>query len=255
MKQLISIIIVILLVIVGFSLFSGNIDNLFLSEEKENSLHDDDDDDDDGEGAQQLVDGSLIVKIAKETQQFAGIKTSLTENIKVQSEDNAFSSVIDIQELLDMRSNYRKTQAQRKIINTAFKNTSKLLEQLKVLHKEANNISARELQQANSKWEEERARVNAIDIELQNIRENMIQKWNTELTALMTVSSTYEDSRIKSMDDLNGLDIEQTIFEGSDALSIIGTIPAEERKLIRFPLRGLKDIRDDAAGKGVFGAD
>lgn len=80
-------------------------------------------------------------------------------------------------------------------------------------------------------------------------------KWNTELTALMTVSSTYEDSRIKSMDDLNGLDIEQTIFEGSDALSIIGTIPAEERKLIRFPLRGLKDIRDDAAGKGVFGAD
>ena len=118
----------------------------------------------------------------------------MTENIKVQSEDNAFSSVIDIQELLDKRSDYRKVKAQRKIIHTSLKNTTKLLEQLKVLHKEANNISARELQQAYSKWEEEKARINAIDVELQNIRENMMLKWNAELTryALKEESKIFE---------------------------------------------------------------
>ena len=189
MKQLLAIIFVIVLAIVGFVLITDDSEDSFLSEVKESILNEDDedhddDDDDDEDGSQQLVDGSLIVRISKETQQFAGIKTSLTENISVRSEDNAFSSVIDIQDLLVMRSDYRKVQAQREILNTSFKNATKLLEQLKVLHKEANNISARELQAARSKWEEERARIHATDIELQNIRENMIQKWNTEISEL-----------------------------------------------------------------------
>lgn len=184
MKQLISIIIVILLAIVGFSLFSKSSEDSILFEFKENFFDNKEEEHDDNDDQQQLVDGSLIVKISKETQQFAGIKTALTENISVQSEDNAFSSVIDIKDLLVMRANYRNTQAKRKVINTSFNNASKQLEQLKILHKEAGNISARELQLAKSKSDEDKARIEAIDVELQHIKDNMIQKWNTEISEL-----------------------------------------------------------------------
>lgn len=193
MKQFIAIIIIIVITISGFFYFSNNSDESLLSEFRKNILnkpdaegqeYDDEDENDDGYGQQQLVNGSLVVKISKETQKFAGIKTSLTENISIQSEDTAFSNVIDIQELLDMRAHYKKAQAERNIVNTSYRNATKLLEQLEVLHKEANNISTRELQQARAKWEEERARINALNIELQNIKDNMNQKWNTELTEL-----------------------------------------------------------------------
>lgn len=188
MKQFISIIIVTLLAMTGFILFSNSSEDSVLSEFKERFLDAnkeyDEDDEDENDSQQQLVDGSLVVKISKETQQFAGIKTALTENISVQSEDNAFSSVIDIEDLLAMRANYRNTQARRKVINASYKNASQQLEQLKVLHKEAGNISARELQLAKSKRDEDKARIQAIDVELQNIKDNMIQKWNTEISEL-----------------------------------------------------------------------
>lgn len=202
MKQFISIIIVILLAITSFILFSNSSEDSVLSEFKErlpggNKEYDDDDEDEDN-GQQQLVDGSLVVKISKKTQQFAGIKTALTENISVRSEDSAFSSVIDIESLLVMRANYRNTQAKRNVINTSYKNASKQLEQLKVLHKEAANISARELQLAKSKWDEDKARIQAIDIELQNIKDNMIQKWNTKISELaLKVDSAIFERLIK----------------------------------------------------------
>ena len=144
----------------------------------------DDDNDDKVIAKQQLVDGSLVVRISADTQKLAGIKTILSENISIQSEDRAFATVIDIQELLLKRADYREAIAERQITNTSLRNSSKLLEQLKVLHKEATNISKRELQQATAVWEEQRARIQAINIRLQNIRENMVQKWNTEITEL-----------------------------------------------------------------------
>lgn len=143
-----------------------------------------DDDDDEVDAKQQLVDGSLVVRISTDTQKLAGIKTILSENISVQSEDRAFATVIDIQDLLVMRSHYREAIAERQVANTILRNSAKLLEQLQVLHREASNISKRELQQASATWEEQRARIQAINIRLQNIRENMIHKWNTEITEL-----------------------------------------------------------------------
>ena len=148
-------------------------------------MNDEQDVEDDAVDARlKLVDGSLAVKISNEVQQLAGLETSRLESIDVQMEDKTIATVIDIQGLLDLRSEYRNILAQRDIASTRYKNSSKLLEQLEVLHKEASNISMRELQQTRASWEEDRARVHAANIELENIRDNMIQKWNVELTEL-----------------------------------------------------------------------
>ena len=193
MKNLIITILILAVIILAAFLYAEDSIEAYLPEwlvEIEHGIDDDDgdeddDDDDDGvNGKQQLVDGSLVVKIDSDVQQLAGIKTILTENINVQSEERAFATVIDINELLTMRSEYRDVLAQREITNTRLKSSAKLLDQLNVLHKEATNISKRELQNARAKWEEDRARVEAANIKLQNIRANMMQKWNAELTGL-----------------------------------------------------------------------
>ncbi|MBL1142378.1 MAG: hypothetical protein HND53_10140 [Proteobacteria bacterium] len=182
MKQLITILIIILILVAGFTFAPEYMKPAFLTELSETEHDDDDDDDDEVNTRQQLVDGKLQVRIEKETQQLAGIRTSLAENISVRSENRAFATVIDIKEIIDLRASYRNVAARREVINTNYRNASKLLEQLKVLHKEARNISARELQEAQSSWEEYRARMRAADVELQNIRATMVQKWNTEIT-------------------------------------------------------------------------
>ena len=154
--------------------------------------YDDDDEENEVDAKQRLVDGSLLVKLPKDIQDLAGIKITLAENISVQSENKAFATIIDIQELLNSRSEYKNILAEREVINTTYRNISRQLEQLRILHSEAANISQRELQKVKSDWEEQRARLHATDTRLRNIRENMIQKWNSALTEL----ALKEDSEI-----------------------------------------------------------
>ncbi len=172
------------------------------------SLENDDDDDDDDASAnevnsrQQLVQGSLTVRLSTETQKLAGIETVNAEEITLDSEDQAFASVIDIQGLVDLRSQYRNVQAQRKISNTALSNSSKTLRQLEQLHSEATNISQRELQQARATRDQDRARVSAADIKLQNIRDEMLQRWNTTLTDLALKNDSEIFRRLIRQDEL-----------------------------------------------------
>lgn len=190
MKKLFSGILVLFIIIFAVSFLTKAKEipllNKIISQSSDSEeMNDEHDDEEDTVDARlKLADGSLAVKISKDVQQLAGLKTSRLESIDVQMEDKTIATVIDIQELLDLRSEYRNIMAQRDIANTKYKNSSKLLEQLEVLHKEASNISMRELQQAKASWAEDQARVHAANVELENIRENMIQKWNVELTEM-----------------------------------------------------------------------
>lgn len=163
-----------------------------------------DSDDDDGHSIdtrQQLVQGSLTVKILTETQKLAGIQTVSAENITLDVEEKAFASVIDIAPLLELRAQYRNLQASNEIARTRLKNAAITLERLETLHSEASNISLRELQQARSEWERERATLQAEQVQMDNIRARMLQQWNATLTDLALKPESEIFARIIRQED------------------------------------------------------
>ena len=186
MKAFAYLLIIALLVVAGFHLFTENDNSLlsgFVDEDRDD--HGDDDDDDEVpsvEAKQQLVQGSLTVKLSAETQELAGIKTVTAENITLDAEDKAYAAVIDIGQLVDLRSRFRNVQATLAVSRTQVNNAAASLQRLRKLNAETTNISRREIQQARASLQERTALLNAEKIKLDNIRAEMLQRWSPTIT-------------------------------------------------------------------------
>ncbi len=203
MMRIIVTLFLVAIVAVGAWFYAKSEQVMFFSELPSADSDDEDDDDvSEVDSRQQLVQGSLTVRLSIDTQKLAGIRTVNAEKITLDSEDKAFASILDIQGLIDLRSQYRNVQAQKIISSTAVSNSSITLKRLEKLHSEAANISQRELQQARAVWQQERATMSALDIKLQNIRDQMMQRWNRDLTELALKDESEIFNRLIRQDEL-----------------------------------------------------
>ncbi|MEQ8290173.1 MAG: hypothetical protein RIB78_10650 [Gammaproteobacteria bacterium] len=180
MKKLVYFLVFISCLGAGFIFLSGTDTRFF-----DNIVADTDDEEEEEESVaalQQLVEGSLMVMLPPETQELAGIETISVEEIRLDAEEKAFATVIDIRPLLELRSRYKNVQAQLSIAETALRNSALNLENLEKLNAETTNVSLRELQQVRAAWEQDKAILQSEQVRLQNIRDEMLQRWGSEIT-------------------------------------------------------------------------
>ncbi len=174
----------------------------FLSERVgEHDEDDDDDETDDVATKQQLVHGSLTVKLSTDTQKLAGIKTVAAEHITVDAEDKAFATVIDIKQLIDSRSQYRNANAALEVSRTEVNNASVVSRRLEKLNAATTNISTRELQQARADLQKYRAKFSAEKIKIDNIRAEMLHRWNPVITEMALQDSLGSFDRLINQQD------------------------------------------------------
>ena len=208
MKAFSNMLILVLLLGGGFYLLSEKVSekgrdwlSIFVNEAAESDDDDDGDDDDDDELAsvdarQQLVQGSLTVKLSTDTQKLAGIETVIAENITLDAEDKAYAAIIDISPLIDLRSRYRNVNAELEVSRSQLNNAGVVLRRLEKLNAETTNISERELQQARAGLQQQSAVFNAQQIKLDNIRTEMLQRWNPTVTDLALQAKSALFSRL-----------------------------------------------------------
>ena len=177
----------------------------FLREKLEPADEDDDDDDDDEalsvDAKQQLVRGSLSVELSLETQKLAGIETVAAENITLEAEDKAYGSIVDISQLIDLRSRFRNGRAALEVARTQVNNAAANFKRLQKLNAETTNISERELQQARARLQEQNAILNAEQVKLDNIRAEMLQRWNQSITEMALQDSSEIFNRLISQEE------------------------------------------------------
>jgi len=130
------------------------------------------------------IAGGYAIKLPQDIQQQAAIHLARLEPVQHRSEIHATGQVVDIQPLLDMRSRYHEIQGQQRITDATLEVTRQEYERLQQLHKEAANISTRELQQARLQWESRAAESRAATVRLDDLRHQFIQSWGEELTGL-----------------------------------------------------------------------
>jgi hypothetical protein len=144
----------------------------------------DDDDDDDGPAQARLVTrgGVPAVHLTPEWQRQSGVEVFSPAPAQHDPETVAFAEVVDLAPLLALRSRYHEANAELQIARAALASSERALERLGLLHREAGNVSARQLQEAEAQRAADHARVQAAGARLTDARYALLQAWGPVLT-------------------------------------------------------------------------
>jgi hypothetical protein len=142
------------------------------------------DDDDDEPAPARLVTRAGIpsVHLTPEWQRQSGIEVFSPQPAQHVPETVAFAEVVDLAPLLALRSRYHEANAELQIARAALASSERALERLGMLHKDAGNVSARQLQEAEAQRAADHARVEAARARLTDARYALLQAWGPVLT-------------------------------------------------------------------------
>lgn len=152
------------------------------SSESEVAYDDDGDEDASGHSTVEVMAGKLVVHIPEAIQQDADLQLLRLKQAQRNSELHAFAQLVDIQSLLDLKARYSEALTEKKIGETALQVTGMEFERLKLLRSEASNISERELQQSRLQWMSSQTQLQAAQVKLENVRNQLLQGWGLVLT-------------------------------------------------------------------------
>ncbi len=150
------------------------------------------DDDDDIPSRMVSVDGQHAIQLDIDIQKQSGIKTRKLEAMEVREELDAFGRVFNINGLVELRSNLNKINGQKNIVLAELAAANKKLKRLQVLHKEAANISTRQLQEVEAESITQQAKLKTLNSELTDVRTEAEQVWGPVLTAWVIDTDAFE---------------------------------------------------------------
>ena len=168
-----------MIVSMGIMTYSSFYDSRGNSDEDKSGI----DDDDDIPSRMISVEGKQAVQLDIELQQQSVIKTQELEAMEVREEVDAFGQIFNINGLVELRSNLNKIKGQKNIVLSELAAANKKLKRLQVLHKEAANISTRQLQEVEAESITHQARLKTLNSELTDVRTEAEQVWGSVLTA------------------------------------------------------------------------
>jgi len=130
----------------------------------------------------EMINGRLAVHLPDSVQQQANIELAALKQAEYKNELHAIALVIDLQPLVKLRSNIREIQTETRMAETALQVSGQEYERLKLLHKEASNISERELQQSKLQWTSAGIALQGKQNKFDDLKDEAIQAWGSELT-------------------------------------------------------------------------
>ena len=130
----------------------------------------------------EMINGRLAVHLPESVQQQANIELAELKQAEYKNELHANALVIDIQPLVRLRSAIREIQTEIRMAETALQVSGQEFERLKLLHKEASNISERELQQSKLQWTTDSIELHGKHNKFDDLKDEAIQAWGRELT-------------------------------------------------------------------------
>jgi len=182
--------------IMTYSIFNGE------SGEHIKVISDQGDDDDDIPSRVIKVEGQLAVRLDLALQNQNGIETQSVESMELYTEVDAFGRVFNINGLVELRSNVNRINGEKNIVLSELSASNKKLNRLKILHKEAANISTRQLQEVEAESKTQQAKLNTLNSKLIDVRTEAEQAWGSVLTSWVLDNQTGAFEKILSGEEI-----------------------------------------------------
>lgn len=148
------------------------------------------DDDDEMPSRMVSVEGQKAIQLDIALQEQSGIKTQQLEAMEISEEIDAFGRVFNINGLVELRTNLNKINGQKNVVLSELAVANKKLNRLQLLHKEAANISTRQLQEAEAESITQQAKLKTLNSELSDVLAEAEQAWGSVLTSWVTDNQT-----------------------------------------------------------------
>lgn len=144
-----------------------------------------DNDDDDGPApvAQVLTAAGRTLQIPPEVQQQAGITVARLQAARMLPERETQAQVVDVGPLLQARWQYRDAQAQWESARATLARTQAALDRLEALRRNPDDVSTRQMLDAETARDESAAQVRAADARRQSLREAVLREWGEDIFA------------------------------------------------------------------------
>jgi hypothetical protein len=163
-----------------------------------------------------IQDGESVVTLVQATQIKSGIAVAPLEATSHQKELQAYGTVVEPQELVDLRNRYVAAKAQVKMSQATLEASHREYERLKALHGDKRNISDKTLQAAEASWRSDEANAHAAQEALHAIKGTARQRWGRVLAQWLFDASAAFDRLMNQQDVL----IQVTLPSGEQISSV-----------------------------------
>jgi hypothetical protein len=181
------------------------------------------DDDDDSEYDDDLPAGSMIVVLDDEAEAYAGIETqTLTETLFF-PEVKAQATVVDVGELLAIRADFNQARAALNVAKVAESSAKQEFVRLKKLSQGAGSVATKNVNYAEARWREEKAKLQGLQFQLKDVKDQARQTWGETVSAWVIASNSKQLERLISQQDsllLVSLSAKQTLPENVSIIRI-----------------------------------
>lgn len=159
-----------------------------------------------------IVNGRPVLRLSEEEQQYSGIVTHTLTTESYAPERRAYGKVLDIQPLLDLRSEYEAAWSDKEVSEAELMASSKEYERLRTLHDQGEVVAEKQVNDAEALWQADEARLASATTRLESTRDTLIQQWGRPLSAM-------------ALDDDSG---QLDRFIDHDEVLLLVTLPADE---------------------------
>lgn len=162
-----------------------------------------------------IQDGESVVTLDKPIQIKSGIVVAPLQPISHQKELKAYGTIMELQNIIDLRNNYARAKAQWEKAKANLEASRKEYERLKALHENERNISDKVLQAVQASWLSDQANVRIEQETLHALEGIARQQWGTVISGWLFDASPAFVRLIDQQDYL----IQITLPPGAQVLS------------------------------------
>lgn len=149
-----------------------------------------------------MQDGERVITLAPDTQEKSGIAVAPLVSVSHQEEISAYGTVLPLQDLIDLWSNYAVARAQVDKTQASLSASRKAYERLKSLHTTNQNISDKALQADEATWRADEATARAAQEAVQAVERTARQRWGSVLAEWLSDTSPAFDRLMQQQDVL-----------------------------------------------------
>jgi len=160
-------------------------------------------------------DGERIITLDQDTQRRSRIVVAPLTAVSHQEEISAYGTVLSLQDLIDLWSNYAAAKAQVEKTQASLGASRKEYDRLKGLHAAHQNISDKVLQAAEATWRADEASARAAQEAVQAVERTARQRWGGVLAEWLSDTSPALDRLMQQRDVLVQITVPAGVHLGS----------------------------------------
>ncbi len=129
-------------------------------------------------------DGISIINLSTAVQKNSGIRTTKVDTTQFSGEIKSFGNVVALDTLTDARADYLTLQTELRAVNQSNKQNLIQYKKLKILNADDKNVSDRAVQEAFVLVNANQAKINALTLQIRNLRNSTLSVWGEKLSKL-----------------------------------------------------------------------